>query len=176
MRGALLVGVFDSQQESAAQFFEKSTEAAVKSGAEKKAIAKPVVNIFKGEIMRVLNEQSIEIEQTKLTPQHLADLATLFLKQTISNQGVKQALGSALKSGEAIGKIVEKEGLAQVSDMSAFAAIIDEIIAKNPAQVAEFRAGKDKLIGFFVGQVMKASGGKANPAMLQEIILKKLKS
>ena len=70
--------------------------------------------------------------------------------------------------------VVEREGLRQVSDLGALEPAVDQVIAANPAQVAEFKAGKEKLIGFFVGQVMKATGGKANPGVIQEMIKKKL--
>jgi aspartyl-tRNA(Asn)/glutamyl-tRNA(Gln) amidotransferase subunit B len=78
------------------------------------------------------------------------------------------------KSGKAPERIVEEKGLVQVSDTGAIEAIIDEVLAKEAGQVAEYRSGKDKLFGFFVGQVMRASKGKANPALVNEILLKKL--
>ena len=71
--------------------------------------------------------------------------------------------------------VIEREGLKQVNDLSSLEPVIDSIIAANPKQAEEFRSGKEKIIGFFVGQAMKASGGKANPALLQEFIIKKLK-
>ena len=70
--------------------------------------------------------------------------------------------------------LIEAKGLRQITDTSAIERVIDEVLAKNPGQLAEFRAGKDKLFGFFVGQVMKATGGKANPAQLNELLKKKL--
>jgi aspartyl-tRNA(Asn)/glutamyl-tRNA(Gln) amidotransferase subunit B len=104
----------------------------------------------------------------------VAEIVRLSQNQTISSTGAKQAILTAWKTGDDIGAIVEREGLKQVSDFGALEPAIDQVIAAHPNQVAEFKAGKDKLIGFFVGQVMKATGGKANPALLQELIRKKL--
>ena len=85
-------------------------------------------------------------------------------------------IATVWKTGEAVNAIVEREGLKQVSDLGAIEPAVDQVIAANPAQVAEFRAGKEKLMGFFVGQVLKATGGKTNPATIQELIKKKLTS
>lgn len=149
-----------------ARFFEE----AVRAGAA----AKPAANFILGELSRLANEEGIEIDQSRFTPKHLADLAKLTQGQVVSSTGAKQALGIAWKSGEAIDAIVEREGLKQVSDTSAIEPIVDKVIAAFPAQVAEYRAGKEKLLGFFVGQAMKETGGKANPSLLQELIKKKL--
>ena len=86
----------------------------------------------------------------------------------------KQILGILWKSGEAVQAVVEREGLRQVSDAGTLDPVIEKIIAGFPRQAEDFRAGKDKLLGFFVGQVMKETAGKANPAMLNELIKKKL--
>jgi aspartyl-tRNA(Asn)/glutamyl-tRNA(Gln) amidotransferase subunit B len=77
--------------------------------------------------------------------------------------------------GASADAVIEQQGLRQITDAAAIERVIDEVLAKNPAQLADYRAGKDKLFGFFVGQVMKASGGKANPAQLNELLLRKLK-
>jgi aspartyl-tRNA(Asn)/glutamyl-tRNA(Gln) amidotransferase subunit B len=106
----------------------------------------------------------------------VAEIVQLSLNQTISSTGAKQVILTAWKTGEGVAAIVEREGLKQVSDVSALDPAIDQVIASHPAQVAEFKAGKEKILGFFVGQVMKATGGKANPALLQELIRKKLSS
>ncbi len=151
---------------SLAQFFEDT----VKLGAA----AKPAANLMGGEVARLLNEEAIDITASKLTPQHLADVVALSQAQAISSTAAKQVIASAWKTGDAVATIVDREGLKQVSDTSALEPIIAKVIEANAGQAAEFRAGKDKLLGFFVGQVMKASGGKANPAMLQDLIRKKL--
>jgi aspartyl-tRNA(Asn)/glutamyl-tRNA(Gln) amidotransferase subunit B len=157
-----------------AQFFEDVVKVLGKNGMEPKAAAKPTANWLTGEVTRLLNEEGIELAQSKLTAEHIADIVGLTQKQVVSSTGAKQAIGAAWKTGDSIDAIVEREGLKQVSDTSALDPAIDKVIAANPQQAAEYKAGKEKLIGFFVGQVMKETGGKANPAMLQELIKKKL--
>ena len=158
-------GVLTASKSLAAYF-----EAAVALGAA----AKPAANFLTGEIARRLNDEGIEIPQSKLRPEHLAELVSLTASGAVSSTGAKQALNVAFKTGDAISAIVEREGLKQVSDVSALEPVVAEVIAANPAQAADLKAGKDKLMGFFVGQLMKKTGGKANPALLQELIKKKL--
>src|SRR6185369_7159211 len=93
---------------------------------------------------------------------------------TISGKIAKTVFDEMWKSGKEPKAIVEEHGLVQVSDTGAIEAIIDEVLEREAGQVAEFRSGKDKLFGFFVGQVMKASKGKANPGLVNELLLKKL--
>jgi aspartyl-tRNA(Asn)/glutamyl-tRNA(Gln) amidotransferase subunit B len=155
-------------------FFEASLDASLKLGFDRKQAAKPNANLLSSEIMRLLNDLQVTLDQTKVRPEHLADVAALQMKNVVSSTGAKTALGIALKSGDSIDTIVEREGLKQVSDTGALEKAVDDIIAANPGQVAEYRAGKEKLLGFFVGQTMKATGGKANPSMLQEIVKRKL--
>ncbi len=159
---------------SLADFFEQSVSLLTAAGAEPRAVAKPAANLISGEVMRLLGEKGVEIEKSRLTPRHLADLVQLTQSQVISSTGAKTVINSAWETGESVHPIVEREGLRQVSDLGALDPVIDQVIAAHPGQVAEFRGGKDKLIGFFVGQVMKETGGKANPALLQELIRKKL--
>ena len=95
--------------------------------------------------------------------------------KTISNKIAKQVFEEMLKSGENPEKIVEDKGLVQISDPAKIEPIIDEIIAKNPDNVAKFKDGNSKLLGFFVGQVLKATGGKANPQVVNKLVAEKLK-
>ena len=136
--------------------------------------AKPVANWVMGEVPRALNEENRSIVDCPVTPQLLADLLRLIEKGTISGKIAKTVFDEMWRSGKAPEKIVEEKGLVQVSDTGAIEAIIDEVLAKEAGQVEEYRSGKDKLFGFFVGQVMRASKGKANPALVNEILLKKL--
>jgi aspartyl-tRNA(Asn)/glutamyl-tRNA(Gln) amidotransferase subunit B len=163
---------------SLAGFFEKTLELAVKAGAEKKSAAKSAANLINGEITRLLNDESIEIERSKMTPAHMADLVQLVQASVVSSTGAKQVIAAVWKTGESVSTIVEREGLKQVSDVSSLEPAVDKVITANPGPAAEFRAGTDllkaKLIGFFVGKVMKETGGKANPGMIQELIKKKL--
>jgi aspartyl-tRNA(Asn)/glutamyl-tRNA(Gln) amidotransferase subunit B len=169
-----------TSSKSLAEFFEKTLGLTVKAGAEKKSAAKSAANLINGEITRLLNEESIEIERSKVTPTHMADLVQLVQASVVSSTGAKQVIAAVWKTGESVNTIVEREGLKQVSDVSSLEPAVDKVIAANPKPAAEFRAGTDllkaKLIGFFVGQVMKETGGKANPGTIQELIKKKLLS
>ncbi len=156
-----------------AKFFEDTLG---RLGAGAKTTAKTVSNHLGGEISRLANEEQIEVDASKITPELLADVVKLQASNGISSTGAKTAIGVAWKTGDPIQTIVDREGLAQVSDTGALEKAVADVIAANPGQAAEFRAGKEKLLGFFVGQAMKATGGKANPAMLQEIVRRKLSS
>jgi aspartyl-tRNA(Asn)/glutamyl-tRNA(Gln) amidotransferase subunit B len=105
----------------------------------------------------------------------LADLLHLIDQGTISNNIAKKVFELMWQSNKEPAAIVEEQGMAQVSDSGAIEAAIDQILAANQGQVEEFRSGKDKVFGFFVGQVMKAMKGKANPAVVNELLLTKLK-
>jgi glutaminyl-tRNA synthetase len=96
-------------------------------------------------------------------------------KETISNKIAKQVFEEMVKSGESPVKIVEDKGLIQISDPEVIGTIIDEVIAKNPDNVEKFKAGNNKLLGFFVGQTLKATGGKANPQVVNQLVAQKLK-
>jgi aspartyl-tRNA(Asn)/glutamyl-tRNA(Gln) amidotransferase subunit B len=136
--------------------------------------AKTVSNWVMGEVTRALNEDGKSIGDSPVTPALLADLLKLIEKGTISGKIAKTVFDEMYKTGKEPAAIVAEKGLVQVSDSGAIEAIIDEVLAKEAGQLAEYRSGKDKLFGFFVGQVMKASKGKANPALVNELLLKKL--
>ena len=152
-----------------ARFFEKSVALA---GAPQ---AKAIANLLIGEASRLINEASIEIGASKFTPTQFSDLAKLISEKTISATAAKQIVTLLFGEGGDVNALVEREGLKQVNDLSAIEPLIDQILIANPKQLEEFRSGKDKLLGFFVGQAMKATQGKANPALLQELVIKKLK-
>ncbi|MCM0081269.1 Asp-tRNA(Asn)/Glu-tRNA(Gln) amidotransferase subunit GatB [Geomonas sp. Red32] len=136
---------------------------------------KTVSNWVMGEVTRALNDDGKEITGCPVTPALLADLLKLMEKGTISGKIAKTVFDEMYKTGKEPAKIVEEKGLVQVSDTGAIEAMVDEVLGRSESQVAEFRAGKETLLGFFVGQVMKASKGKANPAVVNELLLKKLK-
>jgi aspartyl-tRNA(Asn)/glutamyl-tRNA(Gln) amidotransferase subunit B len=137
---------------------------------------KAVANWVMGELTRALNDDNNRsIKDCPVTPQLLADLLQLIDKGTISNKIAKTVFDEMYTTGKAPAAIVEEKGLVQVSDTGAIEAIIDEVLAREVGQVAEYRSGKEKVFGFFVGQVMRASKGKANPAVVNELLLKKLK-
>ena len=137
--------------------------------------AKAVANWIMGEITRSLNDSGTTIEACPIRPGQLAELLNLIDIGTISGKIAKTVFDEMWQSGKAALAIVEEQGLVQVSDSGAIESIIDEIMAANAGQVDEYRSGKEKVFGFFVGQVMKASKGKANPSVVNELLLNKLK-
>jgi aspartyl-tRNA(Asn)/glutamyl-tRNA(Gln) amidotransferase subunit B len=136
--------------------------------------AKPVSNWVMGEVLRALKEDNRAIADCPVTPQLLTEMLKLVEKGTISGKIAKTVFDEMYRTGKEPAKIVEEKGLVQVSDTGAIEKIIDQVLEANPDNVAEYRGGKEKLFGFFVGQVMKASKGKANPALVNEMLLKKL--
>jgi len=132
-----------------------------------------LANIVVSEVARELKEK--QVSELKFTPKQIAELVKLIDDKIISNKIAKQVFEEMVKSGENPTKIVEAKGLVQISDPSKISPIIDEIVAKNPDNVAKFKAGNTKLLGFFVGQVLKATGGKANPKVVNELVHEKLK-
>lgn len=140
--------------------------------------AKAVSNWVMGEVIRIANERADgaepEFTDLPLTPARLGSLVALIEDGTISGNIAKKVFATMVESGEEPALIVEREGLAQVSDSGAIEGMIDEVLAASPDKVAEYCGGKEKLFGFFVGQVMKASKGQANPGAVNEMLKKKL--
>jgi aspartyl-tRNA(Asn)/glutamyl-tRNA(Gln) amidotransferase subunit B len=135
-----------------------------------KANPKIAVNFLTGEIAAYLKEEKLDIAETKLTPENLDELITLIEKGTISNNIGKQIIIDMLRDGKKASQIVEEKGLSQISDTGALKEIVSKIIAANPEQVAAYKAGKTQLFGFFVGQVMKETQGRANPQAINELL------
>jgi aspartyl-tRNA(Asn)/glutamyl-tRNA(Gln) amidotransferase subunit B len=131
-------------------------------------------NWVMGDVMREIKNAGIEIEDCPLEPARLAGMLKLMESGTISGKIAKTVFEEMYKSGKDAQTIVNEKGLIQITDESAIEKVIDEIIAANPGNVAGYRAGKTQLLGFFVGQAMKATSGKANPAMVNELLKKKL--
>lgn len=134
------------------------------------ATPKIAVNFIMGEIAAYLKEEHIEITDTKLTAENLAELISLIEKGTISNNIGKQIIMDMMKDGKKASQIVEEKGLSQISDTGAIKAIVEKVIEANPNQVNAYKAGKVQLLGFFVGQVMKETKGRANPQTVNELI------
>ena len=132
-----------------------------------------LANIVSNEVARELKQ--MQASELKFSAKQIAELVKMIDDTTISSKIAKQVFEEMLKSGENPTQIVEAKGLVQISDPSKISPIIDEIIAKNPDNVAKFKAGNTKLLGFFVGQVLKATGGKANPQVVNELVAQKLK-
>jgi aspartyl-tRNA(Asn)/glutamyl-tRNA(Gln) amidotransferase subunit B len=136
--------------------------------------AKICANWMIGEVSAQLNRDGLDMAQCPITAQQLGGMLQRIADNTISNSGAKDVFRTMWAEGGEADAIIEAKGLKQVSDSGAIEALVDEIIAGNADKVAEYRSGKDKLFGFFVGLAMKASKGKANPAQLNDILKKKL--
>lgn len=127
-------------------------------------------NLLVGDITAYLKENNININQTKLTPQSLYEMVAMIEKGTISNNIAKKILPELLKDGGSAKEIVEKQGLSVISDEGAIKEIVHKIIENNPSQVEAYRGGKQQLFGFFVGQVMKETKGRANPQVINKLL------
>jgi aspartyl-tRNA(Asn)/glutamyl-tRNA(Gln) amidotransferase subunit B len=124
-----------------------------------------------GEIAAYLKENHIEISETKLTPENLAELISLIEKGTISNNIGKQILvEDMITNGEKASAIVERKGLSQISDEGAIKELVQKVVDAHPAEVEAYKNGKTNLIGFFVGQVMKETKGRANPQTVNKFV------
>jgi aspartyl-tRNA(Asn)/glutamyl-tRNA(Gln) amidotransferase subunit B len=180
---------FLTSEKPLADWFEE----AVKLGGQPKIVA----NWVQGDLMRLLNEENKSIEECPLKPEQLVDMLKLIDNGTISGKIAKTVFVEMYKASKKIyetlstaditlqsleisapssGEIVKKMGLTQISDQSEIEKVVDEVIAKHPKEAERFRLGEEKLIGFFVGQVMKFTKGKANPQMVNGLLKKKLSS
>ncbi len=144
--------------------------------AEAGGDAKLSANWVMGDLSGALNKAGLEIDQSPVEAQRLAGLIRRISDDTISGKIAKQVFEALWESQDTADQIIEKQGLKQITDSGAIEAIIDQIIANNPEQLAQYRSGKDKLFGFFVGQAMKATQGKANPQQLNDLLKAKLNS
>jgi aspartyl-tRNA(Asn)/glutamyl-tRNA(Gln) amidotransferase subunit B len=136
--------------------------------------AKLAANWVMGELSSALNRDNVDIAMSRVTPSHLSGLLLRIVDQTISGKIAKEVFEAMWSEGKPADAIIEAEGLKQITDTGAIESVIDAVMAANPKQLADYRSGKDKLFGFFVGQVMKATAGKANPAQLNELLQRKL--
>jgi aspartyl-tRNA(Asn)/glutamyl-tRNA(Gln) amidotransferase subunit B len=137
---------------------------------------KTISNWIMGDLLRELKNDSKEIDDCPVSPEQLTDLLKLIDDGTISGKMAKTVFEEMYQSGKPAAEIVKAKGLTQISDESALLKIVEEVISANPGQAADFKNGKDKLMGFFVGQVMKASKGQANPALVNKLLKEKLSS
>lgn len=149
-----------------ADYFE---EAAKVSGKPKIA-----ANWVMGDVLKFLNEDKKDIRDCPIMPASLAELIRLIEEGTISGKMAKAVIDEMYRTGKAPDAIIEEKGMVQITDESALAKTIGEIIAANPSQVEQYRGGKEKVLGFFVGQVMKATQGKANPKIINDLLKKML--
>ena len=135
---------------------------------------KTVSNWVMGELTRELNNSGTDASASPVSPERLISLLQLVEKGTISLKAAREIFPEVYSSGKTPEQIIQEKGLVQLSDEGALDKIIVEVLAKNPTQVAQFKDGKQQVLGFLVGQVMKASGGKANPGKVNELLKKKL--
>jgi aspartyl-tRNA(Asn)/glutamyl-tRNA(Gln) amidotransferase subunit B len=149
-----------------ADFFE----AAVRAYPQPKRIS----NWIMGELLRELNEARLTASQSPMPPERLAGLVRLVDSEAISGKIGKQIFPELFRTGADPEEFVRSKGLVQISDTSELEAAVDQVLAENPAEVEGYRAGKTKLMGFFVGQIMRRTKGQANPALVNEILKKKL--
>lgn len=136
---------------------------------------KMAANWITAELFGRLNKANLELQESKISVEHMKELLKLIKDNVISGKIAKQVFDIMFETGDFPDKIVEERGLIQVSDTSEIEKIITQVLAENPDKVAEYKSGKDKLFAFFVGQVMKAMQGKANPAIVNEMLLNKLR-
>ncbi len=145
-------------------------EEAVKLGGKPKIVA----NWIQGDLMRLLNEENKSIEECPLRPKQLVGMLRLVENGTISGKIAKTVFEEMYKTGKDAEYVVREKGLIQISDVKEIEKIVDDVILRHPREVERFRSGEEKLIGFFVGEVMKLTKGKANPQMVNEILREKL--
>ncbi len=155
-----------TQSAALADYFERTAAAA--------SNAKAASNWIMGELSRVMNERGISVSEAPISPQALAGLIRLIDKGTISSAIAKDVFAKMLESGRSADEIVEAEGLAQIGDESAIVSAIRDVLARNADAAAQYRAGKQQTFGFLVGQVMKATKGKANPKLANELLKREL--
>ena len=162
---------YDAQQLTASRemaAFYESVAAAVPGDA------KLAANWVMGDFSAALNKEGLDVAESRLSAAQLGGLLVRIVDNTISGKIAKDVFEVMWVDGVEADAVIEARGLKQITDSGAIGKLVDEIIAANPKQLADYRSGKDKLFGFFVGQAMKVSGGKANPALLNELLKKKL--
>ncbi len=163
-----------TEQEADALSADRATaewfEDAVRLGAEPRAVA----NWIRGDLARLLNEEGKSIDDSPVRPEGLVKMLKLIADGTISGKIAKTVFEEMYNTGKSAASIVKDKGLVQISDESGIERIVDEVLDRSPAEIERFRAGEQKLMGYFVGQVMKETKGKANPKIVNELLRKKL--
>jgi aspartyl-tRNA(Asn)/glutamyl-tRNA(Gln) amidotransferase subunit B len=160
----------DAATLTATREFADQFESAAKAAKSPKRVA----NLVQSEITSRLKAKGLELEQSPITMRGIAQAADLAEEGELSSKQLKQLFDIAFESGEDFAAVYKREKPQQISDASAIEKMIDEVIAANPKQVEQYRGGKKTVSAFFVGQVMKLSKGQANPALLNELVVKKL--
>jgi aspartyl-tRNA(Asn)/glutamyl-tRNA(Gln) amidotransferase subunit B len=158
-----------ASEQSLAAWFEQAVAA-----AGPKVPAKKIANWVINELLGVLNANGVTLEQSPITPQALSELVTAVEGGSISNNQAKEVFAEMFATGKTAAVVIKEKGFEQVSDTGALEKLCDDVIAANPAKVEEFKAGNDKVLNWMTGQIMKASGGKANPKILGELLRAKM--
>jgi aspartyl-tRNA(Asn)/glutamyl-tRNA(Gln) amidotransferase subunit B len=166
--------VLTAEAETARWFEALLAESALKQQKPESQVAKAAANWLISDLFGALNRLGKTIEQSPVSPAHGAELLALVANGTLSGTLAKQVFEIMIESGEDPASIVAARGLQQTSDTGAIEAAIADVMTSNPDKVAEYRGGKDKLFGFFVGQVMRAMAGKANPQVVNDLLKKAL--
>ncbi|MDA0798133.1 MAG: Asp-tRNA(Asn)/Glu-tRNA(Gln) amidotransferase subunit GatB [Chloroflexi bacterium] len=159
-----------------ADYYESVLEHYTKANGASDTIAKSAANWTITELGRLSNEAHVAIEESPLTPEHLAELISLIDKQTIGSSQAKTAVESMFNTGKSASATVDELGLAQITDSDAIGDAANEAISANPSAVADYMAGKETAAKFLVGQVMKVTRGKANPSIVSELIVEQLEA
>jgi aspartyl-tRNA(Asn)/glutamyl-tRNA(Gln) amidotransferase subunit B len=147
-------------------------ERAVEAGAPPKQAA----NWITGELFRLLKDVDKAIAEIETSPEQLAELIDLVERDTINHSTAKDVLEQMVRTGRAAPLIVEEQGLAQISDQEALEGIVAEVVEQNPDQVQDYLAGKHQVIGWFIGRIMRATRGKANPQLARDLLIEELEA
>ena len=160
-----------------ADYFEETLrELVTRAGGTTADYAKPVSNWVMTEVLRVVSENNVEVREFPVSPSRLAGLIALIKDGTISGKIAKEVFEEMLLSNAEPGSIVEAKGLLQVSDVTSIERMVEQVLADNPSQVKKYLEGGGKVFGFFVGETMKLTQGKANPRLVNDILKKKLEA
>ena len=139
--------------------------------AQNKCMPKNISNWILGDISRILNEKNLKLQDTKLNADKLIEMISLIESNTISNTSAKTVIETIMFEEKNANDVVKEKNLAQISDTSALESIAKQVIESNPKTISDYKNGKTNVIGFLVGQCMRATKGQGNPAVLQKIIL-----
>jgi aspartyl-tRNA(Asn)/glutamyl-tRNA(Gln) amidotransferase subunit B len=161
---------YDAGQLTSSRRLAQYYEEVVKTGSEPKLAANWVLN----ELLFLLNEKHKVIDESPVTAAHLGELLALIHQGTVSGKMAKEILAEMFVAGKCAADVMSSKGLAQINEPEKIAEIARQIIAGNPKQVEQYRSGKTATLGWFVGQLMKATGGQANPKVVQEILKREL--
>jgi aspartyl-tRNA(Asn)/glutamyl-tRNA(Gln) amidotransferase subunit B len=155
-----------TEERSVADYFERAVAAGQSEGVDPKAIA----NWITGELFHLLHDQNLEIGAVRVSPEQLVQLVALLQQGQVTMSTAKHVLHVMFNTGQAAREIVAEEGLVQISDAGRLSAIVDEVIATHADAVAQYKAGKETVLRFLVGQVMKATKGKADPNLAADLM------